>query len=58
MGTRDLIGQAKGILMERYKIDAQEAFRILVVASEHTNIKLRDVAGFLAYTGRLTSAGP
>jgi transcriptional regulator with GAF, ATPase, and Fis domain len=55
MGTRDLIGQAKGILMELYKIDAQEAFRMLVVASQHTNIKLRDVAEYLAHTGRLTS---
>lgn len=55
MDTRDLIGQAKGILMERYKIDAQEAFRMLVVASQHTNIKLRQVAEYLTHTGRLTS---
>jgi len=30
---RDLIGQAKGILIERYKISGQEAFRLLVVAA-------------------------
>jgi hypothetical protein len=30
----DLIGQAKGILIERYKISSLEAFRLLVVASQ------------------------
>jgi hypothetical protein len=32
--SRDLIGQAKGILIERYKISSLEAFRLLVVASQ------------------------
>src|SRR5215207_3710395 len=52
---RDLIGQAKGILIERYKISGQEAFRLLVVASESTNIKLYDVADYLVNTGELAS---
>ena len=56
VSSRDLIGQAKGVLMERYKIGAHEAFRLLVVASQTTNIKLVDVAGHLASTGQL--AGP
>ena len=51
--SRDLIGQAKGILMERYKISSLEAFRLLVVASQATNIKLHDVAEFLVRTGTL-----
>ena len=55
INSRDLIGQAKGILMERYKISAQEAFQLLVLASQNANIKLIDVAGYLARTGLLTS---
>ena len=42
--SRDIIGQAKGILMERHAIDADEAFARLVVMSQHTNVKLREVA--------------
>lgn len=54
---RDLIGQAKGILIERYKISGQEAFRLLVVASQTTNIKRFDVAEYLVKTGKLASSG-
>lgn len=53
MNSRDLIGQAKGILMERYKIDGGRAFDVLVRTSQHTNQKLRDVAEHLATTGEL-----
>ncbi len=56
--SRDLIGQAKGILMERYKISSLEAFRLLIVASQTTNIKLYDVAEFLVRTGALASRQP
>jgi GAF domain-containing protein len=42
--TRDVIGQAKGILMERRKVDADEAFDILRAASQSLNIKLAQVA--------------
>jgi GAF domain-containing protein len=55
LSHRDVIGQAKGILMERYKIDAQDAFRLLVVASQNTNIKLHEVAEYLARTGQLNT---
>ena len=48
---RDLIGQAKGILMERHKVTADEAFRLLVRASQSLNVKLRDLAAELAATG-------
>jgi GAF domain-containing protein len=44
MRTRDLIGQATGILMERMDMDAAEAFESLVKASQRENIKLRDLA--------------
>lgn len=49
--SRDLIGQAKGILMERYKIDAVEAFDLLVMASQGAGRKLRHIAEELATTG-------
>jgi hypothetical protein len=44
MRTRDLIGQATGILMERLDTDAAEAFKSLVRASQRENVKLRDIA--------------
>ncbi|GGV75999.1 transcription antitermination regulator [Streptomyces griseoloalbus] len=44
MRTRDLIGQATGILMERLDIDAAGAFDSLVRASQRENVKLRDLA--------------
>jgi GAF domain-containing protein len=45
--SRDLIGQAKGILMERNQVPAEHAFAMLVEASQHTNMKLRDIAEYL-----------
>lgn len=44
MRTRDLIGQATGILMERMDMDAAGAFDSLVRASQRENVKLRDLA--------------
>jgi GAF domain-containing protein len=51
VGTRELIGQAQGILMERHRIPASEAFARLVVASQHRNVKLRQIAEALIETG-------
>jgi hypothetical protein len=45
--TRDVIGQAKGILMERFTVDDDEAFRLLVTSSQDTNMKLVEVARWL-----------
>lgn len=42
--SRDLIGTAKGILMEREGVSDEEAFNLLVTASQRANRKLRDVA--------------
>jgi GAF domain-containing protein len=42
--TRAVIGQATGIVMERYQMNEDRAFAFLVRASSHSNIKLRDVA--------------
>jgi len=51
IATRDLIGQAKGILMERYKVTGDQAFRLLVKVSNDNNLALRSVAENLASTG-------
>ncbi len=51
--SRDVIGQAKGILMERYKVTPSEAFDLLVTASQNSNRKLRDLAAELSDTGAL-----
>lgn len=53
MQTRNVIGQAQGILMERFQLDAQAAFAVLTRVSSHSNRKLRDVANELIAT-RLT----
>jgi len=42
--TRNLIGQAVGIVMERYRLDPDRAFGFLIRTSQTGNIKLRDVA--------------
>jgi GAF domain-containing protein len=53
MQHRDVIGQAKGILMERYKLTATQAFGLLTRTSSETNRKLRDIADELSATGQL-----
>jgi GAF domain-containing protein len=42
--SRKIIGQATGILMQRYDMDEDRAFAFLVRASNHGNIRLRAVA--------------
>jgi hypothetical protein len=45
--SRDEIGQAKGILMERFSLNADQAFDLLVRSSQDTDVKLVDVARWL-----------
>jgi GAF domain-containing protein len=52
--SRAVIDQAKGILMERYKLTADQAFQLLARASMTTNKKLREVADYLVQTGELS----
>jgi hypothetical protein len=42
--TRQTIGAAIGIVMERYKLSDQRAFALLTRLSQHGNVKLRQVA--------------
>lgn len=53
INTRDLIGQAKGILMERFTLSSDHAFELLVHVSQHTNRKLTDIADELVFSGEL-----
>jgi GAF domain-containing protein len=61
LGNRDVIGQAKGILMERHGITADTAFGVLSRVSQAENMKLVAIARHLAETGALpgvSSSGP
>ncbi|MEZ0491086.1 GAF and ANTAR domain-containing protein [Kineococcus sp. TBRC 1896] len=51
--NRDVIGQAKGILMERFKVDADQAFALLTRVSQDRNVKLHVLAAELTRTGSL-----
>ena len=57
LATRAVIGQAQGILIERERITADQAFDILRRASQHLNIKLRDIAQTLVDTGESPDTG-
>jgi len=54
--TREAIGLAQGILMERFKVPRDRAFQILVHSSQVSNQRLIDVADELARTGDLSSS--
>lgn len=54
--ARKLVGQAMGILMERYDLDSDRAFTVLRRYSQDTNTKLRDVAQQLIDTRDLPRA--
>jgi len=58
LASRDLIGQAKGILMERFKITADEAFALLVQVSQHDNVRVADLSTMLAETGEWVGPAP
>jgi hypothetical protein len=51
------VGQAVGLLMERYQLTADQAFSVLRRYSQDQQVKLRDVAAQLLETRRLPGAG-
>ena len=53
-----MIGQAQGILMERERITADQAYDILRRAPQHLSTKIRDVAQALVDTGDSPQTGP
>jgi len=44
LAVRDLVGQAKGIIMERFDVDAVRAFELLSKLSQNTNTPTRAIA--------------
>src|SRR5690242_12721148 len=47
LASRDIIGQAKGMIMERYGVDAVQAFEVLRKLSQDSNVPLVQVAADL-----------
>ncbi|MDT0377809.1 GAF and ANTAR domain-containing protein [Streptomyces sp. DSM 42041] len=54
--SRSEIGEALGILMERYKVSEAEAFAVLRKSSQDQNVKLRDIARRVTETGEIPGA--
>jgi len=53
LDSRNVIGQAQGMLMERHGVSADEAFALLTTTSQQRNVKLRVVAEELIHHRRL-----
>ena len=51
VASRDTIGQAKGMLMERFHLDAERAFAMLVKLSQTSNTRVADVAARIVELG-------
>lgn len=53
MGTRELIGQACGVVMSRYRLTEEQAMHALRRVSQDRNVKLRRIAAEVAECGTL-----
>ena len=53
LGGRTVIGQATGILMERFDLTSDRAFSVLSRMSQQNNVKLREVAEQIVTTRTL-----
>ncbi len=53
LDSNRVVGTAIGIVMATYRLSAEQAFRLLTVASQNTNSKLRDIAGSVVRSGAL-----
>jgi GAF domain-containing protein len=52
IGTRQLIGQAVGILVERHRMTPEAAFALLARRSQETNVSLSSIARVMVETGQ------
>ncbi|WP_407688447.1 GAF and ANTAR domain-containing protein [Mycobacterium sp. HUMS_1102779] len=57
LASRDIIGQAKGMIMERFHVDAVRAFELLTKLSQDSNTKLADIADELVSHGPEPTSG-
>jgi len=55
--SRETIGKATGIVMERYDLTSERAFEFLIRMSQHSNTKLRDVAAKIVSTREARALG-
>lgn len=44
LASRDIIGQAKGMIMERFSIDATQAFKLLTKLSQESNVRVAEIS--------------
>jgi hypothetical protein len=51
MQSRQVIGEATGVLLERHRIDSRAAFELLSQASQRLNVKVRIIAEYVVRTG-------
>jgi hypothetical protein len=51
LNSRDVIGQAKGMIMERFGVDAVQAFDLLTNLSQQSNTRLVEVAAEVVARG-------
>jgi AmiR/NasT family two-component response regulator len=56
LSSRDVIGQAKGMIMERYRVDAVQAFELLRKLSQDSNVPLTQVAADLIAKAQASAA--
>lgn len=56
--SRDVIGQAKGMIMERYRVDAVRAFELLRKLSQDSNVPLSKVAADLVAQAQTSKGQP
>jgi transcriptional regulator with GAF, ATPase, and Fis domain len=54
LDSRTVIGQATGVVMERFGLDAAGAFNVLRRLSQNQNVKVRDIAAQVVETGQIT----
>lgn len=52
LASRQAIGEATGILMERHRLASREAFQALSESSQRLNVKVRYIAQYVVRTGQ------